>query len=550
MGGCPQRLRDIQLRMSAEHCVTMLSGPTPTSAEPDPPHGAAEQLGRTTGASVISGGLWSVFSRVVPQVQLLLLSIVAARYLGPDGMGRQSFIAFVGITVTTVAVAGLPGSLSRFVGELLGARAHGVALSLYAWTWRVEIVAAILAGVAVAAVAVFGGDPAGAWILAGVTATLAVLQSVPQSLLVGAQRWREATVVGVVTGVAAVPATIVVLSAGGGIAGFFAVEATVVGVNLAWMSRLARRLAVALEPAAPVPDDVHRQFLSFARVATALALIQYFVWRRSELIVLDAVASDAEIALYSIAFAIVFGLTRIPESVAKVAMPAVATLVGAGEEVRIRSGFWRATRLLAFMTPPLVAGAAVTGPATLRLVYGEAFAGAGDVLLVLLAPLLVMPILLTAEAFLFALARLRFLFTVMLVAAAVDVTLSVLLIPSLQALGAGIANASTQLVAGVPCLVLAARLTRPMDVAWGALARGVALAALVGAVAFMVLEALGDGALGVVAAICAGVLCFAGLAPVVRPLAAGDAEWVADALGGGAGARAVLARGVRRLGAR
>jgi hypothetical protein len=34
-----------------------------------------------------------------------------------------------------------------------------------------------------------------------------------------------------------------------------------------------------------------------------------------------------------------------------------------------------------------------------------------------------------------------------------------------------------------------------------------------------------------------------------RPLAAGDARWLADALGGGAGARAALARAVRRLGA-
>jgi O-antigen/teichoic acid export membrane protein len=536
--------------MGAEHYATMLSGHTPTSTGADPPPDAAEELGRTTGASVISGGLWSAVSRVVPQVQLLALSIIAARYLGLDGMGRQSFIAFVGITVTTVAVAGLPGSLSRFVGELLGARANGVALSLYTWTWRVEAVAALLACGGVAAVAVFGGDPAGAWILAGVTAALAVLQSVPQSLLVGAQRWREATAVGVLTGVAAVPAAIAVLSAGGGITGLFAVEAAVVAVNLAWMSRLARRLAVALEPAAPVPDDTRRQFLSFAGVSTALAVIQYFVWRRSELIVLDAVAPDAEIALYSIAFAIAFGLTRIPESVAKVAMPAVATLSGAGDDDRIRSGFWRATRLLAFMTPPVVAGAAVTGPAVLRLAYGDAFAGAGDVLLVLLAPLLVMPILLTAEALLFGLARLRFLFTVTLIASVVDVTLSLLVIPPLQALGAGIANASAQLVAGVPCFVLAARLTRPVDIAWGPLTRGVALAALVGAVAATVLAVLGDGALGLVAAISAGVLCFAALAPFARPLPAGDAQWLADALGEGTGARAALARAVRRLEAR
>ena len=54
------------------------------------------------------------------------------------------------------------------------------------------------------------------------------------------------------------------------------------------------------------------------------------------------------------------------------------------------------------MTPPVVAGAAVTGPALISLAYGDEFAGAGDVLLVLLGPLLVMPLITTSEALLFA----------------------------------------------------------------------------------------------------------------------------------------------------
>ena len=47
-------------------------------------------------------------------------------------------------------------------------------------------------------------------------------------------------------------------------------------------------------------------------------------------------------------------------------MPAVANLVGTGEDERIRRGFWRAMRLLVLTTLPLVAGVAVTGPALLR----------------------------------------------------------------------------------------------------------------------------------------------------------------------------------------
>lgn len=521
----------------------MLPDPTRTPATPDVP----DDLGVTTGSRVVSGGLWSVLSRIVPQLQLLALSIIAARFLGPDGMGRQSFIAFVALSVVLVATAGLPASLSRFVGELLGARAGGVALGVYALTWRVEMAAAVLASATLGTAALLGSEPEAAWALAGVTAGLAVLQSVPQSLLSGAQRWREATVVGVTTGVAAVPVTIAVLAAGGGITGIFAVEAATVAVNLVWTSALARRLVSALPPVTEIPPEVRRRFVSFAAVSTGLVLIQYVIWRRSELIVLDRVSSDAEIALYSIAFAIVFGLARIPEAVAKVTMPAVATLVGAGELDRVRSGFWRATRLIVFMTPPVVAGAAVTGPPVIELAYGPEFAGAGDVLLVLLVPLLVLPLLMTSEALLFALARLRFLFAVSLAATVVDVALSVVLIPRLDAVGAGIANAAAQLTAGVPCLVLAARLHRPVDVAWGPFARGLGLAAAVAAAAWLALDLAGDGLPGVALGVLAGVAVFVAGAALARPLPAGDAAWLAAALDGDGRARHALAGAVRRL---
>ena len=94
----------------------------------------SEEIGETTGRSVVSGGLWTLLNRVLPQAQLLVLSIIVARYLGPTDMGRQSFIAFAAIALVQVATAGMPAALSRFVGELLGARRGGQAMSLYQFT--------------------------------------------------------------------------------------------------------------------------------------------------------------------------------------------------------------------------------------------------------------------------------------------------------------------------------------------------------------------------------------------------------------------------------
>src|SRR3954467_15016922 len=154
----------------------------PSRSEPD----SRDVLGATTAPSIVSGGLWTLLNRAVPQAQLLVLSIITARYLGPTDMGRQSYIAFVGIARVQAATAGFPGALSRFIGELLGARRGGQAVSLYRFTRRVERIAPALVFAALAAVAAFGADPRAAWVLAGLSGALAVLQSVPMSLLSGA----------------------------------------------------------------------------------------------------------------------------------------------------------------------------------------------------------------------------------------------------------------------------------------------------------------------------------------------------------------------------
>src|SRR3954466_16021694 len=98
--------------------------PDALRGEPD----ARDTLGTTTAPSVVSGGLWTLLNRAVPQAQLLALSIITARYLGPSDMGRQSYIAFVALALVQAATAGFPGALSRFVGELLGARQAGQAV--------------------------------------------------------------------------------------------------------------------------------------------------------------------------------------------------------------------------------------------------------------------------------------------------------------------------------------------------------------------------------------------------------------------------------------
>jgi O-antigen/teichoic acid export membrane protein len=149
-----------------------------------------------------------------------------------------------------------------------------------------------------------------------------------------------------------------------------------------------------------------------------------------------------------------------------------------------------------------------------------------------------------SEGVLYGLGRPRFIVVAGLFATVVDIGLAFLLIPSLDAVGAAIANGAAIVVAGVPCLALAVSLHRPASLPLAPLVRAVVLSLAVALAAYVALSLLGS-----IAAVVAGVIVGFGAALLLRPLAAEDAEWLAEALGE-SGARGVAAAFVARIGSR
>ena len=126
----------------------------------------------------------------------------------------------------------MPTALIRFVGESVGRRDPAAARGLLRWGWRVEIVAALLAGAALTAVASRGYEPQLAWLFAAAAAALGVLATVPAAFLNGLQHWRETSLTRLVVNGVGVGATVAVLALGWGISGMLGVEARGSGGDL------------------------------------------------------------------------------------------------------------------------------------------------------------------------------------------------------------------------------------------------------------------------------------------------------------------------------
>jgi O-antigen/teichoic acid export membrane protein len=498
--------------------------------------GPLDAAANTTGASILAGGIWKTASAVVPQFYVLAQSVAAARFLGPRGMGLQSFIAFAEFAVVTLVASGFSVALMRYIGETLGRGQPAALRALVRWAWRVIGAGALAGGGILLGAAAAGANPRAAWLFAAVAAIVGILHTVPSAVLIGAQRWRDASIVGLVSGTIATAATVTVLWLGGGIVGMFAVEAATAVLNLLWTGAYARRALPEVPTIPGSPLELRRNVLRYAVVATATSVLTFIVWRRSELFFLKRYSSDDEIAFYSIAFASVTALTAIPMGLSTVITPAIATLFGAGADARIRSAYARGLRLLLFLGLPLTAAALALGPTALRLVYGSSYRASGTVLLILLAPFPLIPVVQFARAFMTGLGRLRAGFVMNAFAAVVNVALDFALIPGRGAVGAAIANSAAQVIAGIPVLVYMARHLDEMHWRAQALVRNVVAAGGAGLVAWGVVRLIGDAG-GLLAGLAAGTLAFALLGHALRVLPSDDAAWLDEAVGARAGGK-------------
>jgi O-antigen/teichoic acid export membrane protein len=510
------------------------------------PGTGADAAASTTAGSLLRGGAWNTTSRIVPQLYVLAISIAGARFLGAEQFGRQSFIAFVQLSLILFLSGGLSITATRFVGDLLGRQQPAAVASLVRWVWRVEAIAALAGGIVLVAVAAAGADPESAWVLAAVACTLGILHAAPSALLTGAQRWRAASVVGLVTGAGSTVAIILVLAAGGGITGMFAVEAAVAAVNLIWTSVLARRAVSEVVPAARVERltgaawrTLRREVWRYAIPTSYGVLLTIVVWRRSEFFFLDHYSTDTQIALYSVVFAVVAALIQVPDAIAAITLPAVATLSGAGQAEQIRTGFSRALRLVLLATLPVTAVSFALGPTLLRVVYGPEFRDTESVLLIMLAPFPLLPLLSLSRSVLAGLGRLRIPLSIETAAAALNIVLAYLLVSGHGAVGAAVANVAAQtmgavLVLGYSLIAVGAPQWRPLTL-WRAAVAAVAA----GFAGWAGVSFLPDAAGLVVGSIAAAVI-FAGLAVSLRILPREDAVWLdqhaGERLGGLVGA--------------
>ena len=399
--------------------------------------------------SVLVGSVWTSANIVLPYVLASIVSIVAARVLGPDEMGRQSFIAFVTLIVTAVVSAGLPQALNRSTGEALGRGTPGAVRGLVRTAWIVELPLSLAGTTVVLLVVAMGAEPRTAWVLAAATVAAGSLGTVPLAALSGSLEWRAFSVAVLTTNIAATVLTLGALAAGWGITGIIGVRLAQTAVVGLWSTRELRLVLRRHASVATRERELEGAMLRYAAGMSLTVLLTLVVYQRSEVFFLNHFSTNADIAQFAIATSAVTILVAVPQALGVALAPALSNLHGAGQTDRIRLGYSKAIRIAMLGVLPTMGFAAVLGPPLLLLVYGDSYLGVQRVFLVLLPSMLVIPWISASAAVLTAHRRVRAPLIALAAAAAVDLLAAYSLVPRYGAVGAAAASVAALAIAAL-----------------------------------------------------------------------------------------------------
>jgi len=261
-------------------------------------------------------------------------------------------------------------------------------------------------------------------------------------------------------------------------------------------------------------------------------ITDYFLGRQGDVMFLTMLLPDSSPAsLYDVAYSIVqTGLLVLTVGFGGVSLAALSQYA-VNDRPRMNTLYAVVVRITSLLTIPTLGFLIVCAPDMCRFIYSEQFAGAADVLRIILGFRILSRLFGTGENadYLLAIGRVWTVVRIGFGAACVTVTMHLLLIPRLGAVGAACAGGTGVLLANVLGGIAVFR-TGGAEWQWGAWARTAGATIVAGATSFL-LPAIGDPFVSIISTAVVFFATFVLLTFVVRPLHGEDLNAIKSALG-------------------
>jgi O-antigen/teichoic acid export membrane protein len=388
-------------------------------------------------------------------------SIVIARSIGPEKLGYFLYLWWIAGVAGTVGSLGIPAATRKYMSEYFGRGQMGVARAVFHRTLRFQTFIAAVITIASLVMIWFFGDRQYRSIALLMIGSIFpnMVNSIASSANTALEDLR-----------ANVPASLV--STGIFVTAVFSsiyFGWDLLGISIGLLTMRTAELVVRMVPLirrlnqhAPEPLDgiLSRRMFVFSGQSLILMVIGLIVWDRSEMVVLKNFCADIrQVAFYSVAFNITERLLVFSQVFGTATGATIMAQYGRDSN-RLQQLIGTSLRYLALIASPLHLGLAAIAAPVMWIIYGGKYSAAVPALVIAACLGIPKAFLLPVQTALSSWERQDLIIRWGLIAGALNIALDFALIPQYGAVGAAIANGTTQTFSALVLWIVAVRLLR------------------------------------------------------------------------------------------
>jgi O-antigen/teichoic acid export membrane protein len=411
--------------------------------------------------TIAKNSFWFGIETFVSLFLTVFTSIVIARSIGPERLGYFLYLWWIAGVAGTVGSLGIPAATRKYMSEYFGRGQMGIARAVFYRTLLLQTCIAAAITLASLVLTWFFGDRQ--YRVVALCMIGSIFPFMVNSIASGANTALEDLR-------ANVPASLVST-------GIFVVAVfssihfgwDLIGISIGLLAMRTVELIVRMVPLvgrlnqhAPEPLDrvLSKRMFHFSGQSLILMVIGLIVWDRSEMIFLKNFCADIrQVAFYSVAFNITERLLVFSQVFGAATGATIMAQYGR-DPSRVRQLIGTSLRYLALISFPIHLGLAAIAAPVMWIIYGTRYSEAVPVLVIAACLGIPKAFLLPVQTSLSSWDRQDLIIRWGLISGALNVALDFALIPKYGAIGAAIANGTTQTFSAFVLWLAAVRLLK------------------------------------------------------------------------------------------
>ena len=396
--------------------------------------------------NIFKNSIWNLFLFVSQGVTGIAMSILIARYLGPELMGEYSYVIWLIGIIALVISLGLPNTITKFLSELIGGEHKEHARILYAKLLQLQFIIALIVSIILMAAFYLQLLPGKGdyYLIAFLSLVPVCMSAFLTAVFHGFQNFRITSIIGSGINLFQLALAVVFIKLDAGLNGLVAIL-LISGMIQAIILLKSIKLKVDFTGRLKIPGEIRNNVARYSMHVYWTILLSMIVWQKSEIFFLKIYSTSEAIAFYSIAFNIVLILVSLASLFAAVIFPVLSNFHGAGDRQGVQNIYNKSIKAVFIFYLPLCIFFIANAKPLVALMYSSEYSAVSPLLIILLVSTLFSALGIIFANVILAVNRADIQAKYVTLQAAVNIVLDFVLIPQFGATGAALANSAIRI---------------------------------------------------------------------------------------------------------